>query len=165
MEDFVKRRLCFLLECSLYESKRDQAVTFTMRVLSNYASVGRDVGSHKMKTLNPRMSVRAQKLLCTEGLNYFCDNTVNEHPQPLNEMWLWLTNSAKPLTPVDIWENFNAHKLVTITKAEDKLLTTMGLRSRRKATERYLTAGITVVELDCTPAEWARKVDNNLESY
>ena len=159
MDQFIKRRLCFLLECSLNESKRDQAVTFTMRVLSNYASVGRDAGSRKIKTLNPRMSVRAQKLLSTKGLNYFCENTVNEHPQPLNEMWLWLINSAKPLTPMEVWENFKKHKMVTITKAEDKLLSTMGMRSRGEGAERYVAAGIIITELDCTPAEWASNVN------
>ena len=157
MDQFIKRRLWFLLECSLNESKRDQAVTFTMRVLSNYASVGRDAGSRKIKTLNPRMSARAQKLLYGKGLNYFCENTVNEHPQPLNEMWLWLTNSANSLTPVEVWENFKKHKMVTITKAEDKLLSTMGMRSWGEGAERYVAAGITIVELNCTPAEWASK--------
>ena len=161
MDQFIKRRLCFLLECSLNESKRDQAVTFTMRVLSNYASVGRDAGSRKIKTLNPRMSVRAQKLLFTEGLNYFCENTVNEHPQPLSEMWLWLINSTNPLTPMEVWENFKRHKLVTITKAEDKLLSTMGMRSRGEDAERYVAAGITIMELNCTPAEWASKADKD----
>lgn len=154
MEDFVKRRLCFLLECSLHESKRDQAVTFTMRVLSNYASVGRDGGSRKIKSINPRMSKRAQKLLFTEGLNYFCDNTVNEHPLPLNEMWLRLVNSSRALTPMDLWENFKQHKMVTITKDEDRLLTELGVRSQGEAKQRYSVAGIEIVELGCTPAEW-----------
>ena len=39
MHDEIKRRIEFLIEAAKYEVKKDQVVTYAMRVLSNHATI------------------------------------------------------------------------------------------------------------------------------
>ena len=49
MNDIVKRRIVFLLDAAKHENVRDNATTFTLRALSNYATIGKDAGSASIK--------------------------------------------------------------------------------------------------------------------
>ena len=59
MDDLIKRRAEFLLNEARFNAKRDQVITFTMRVLSNHATVGFDGSSFAIKQKNPRISHQA----------------------------------------------------------------------------------------------------------
>lgn len=60
MNKSVERRIRFLLDAAKNEVKRDQVVTYAMRVLSNYAAIGKDAGSIEIKKQNKRVSHQRQ---------------------------------------------------------------------------------------------------------
>lgn len=153
MDDLIKRRAEFLLNEARLNAKRDQVITFIMRVLSNHATVGSDASSFAIKKKNPRISRRA--LLRLNEVEVFTDwskDTINEHPLPLKSCWEWLLLEAKNLKVEDVWDYFNKYPMTTILKKEDKKLNAHGFRSSG-GSSRYLAVGIEIVELDISPAE------------
>jgi hypothetical protein len=61
---YILRRADFVLrEAKLKDARRDQAITYALRVISNYVTIGGDGGSSKIKLLNPRISKSAHKEL------------------------------------------------------------------------------------------------------
>ena len=95
----IKRRIQFLLDEAKYgirnkngEIIKDQVITYALRVLSNHASVGKDMSSNGIKKLNQRISEGALKRLSlVESFNQWTKITINEHPEPINTTWLWIT--------------------------------------------------------------------------
>ena len=87
-----------------------------MRVLSNHATIGRDAGSAEIKKYNKTVSQGAQKLLHSVDLTTFCKQTINEHPKPILATWEWLRENAEHLSVEEVWNEFVANKMVTITK-------------------------------------------------
>ena len=63
MDPHIERRILFLIDAAKHEEKRDQVVTYAMRVLSNHAAIGKDAGSAEIKKMNCRVSIGAEKLL------------------------------------------------------------------------------------------------------
>ena len=73
MDDFIKRRIEFVLHEARCNGVNDQSITFTMRVLSNFASVGKNGQSPIIKKLNKNMSRQAFNKL--KKANNFKTNT------------------------------------------------------------------------------------------
>lgn len=149
--DYIKRRVSFLLNEAKNNSPRDQAITYVMRVLSNYASVGFDGTSQAIKKRNCNISQASYiKLKNATSLNDWSINTINEHPVPLKFTWNWIIQNSLSLTEDVIWNHFVTNPMVTILKAEDKALNANGLRAISDVA-RYEKVGIKVIALDKIP--------------
>lgn len=131
-----------LLLLARASEKRCQGGTYLLRVLSNYVTVGKDVGSGAIKRLNPRMSVAARAVKCKLDVDAFCRATTSEHPEPLNVVWRWLVTNAQSLNAADVIEHIGNYPMVTITKAEDAILNSPRLRDIGVPDERYSEARI-----------------------
>lgn len=134
------------------KASRDQVTTYAMRVVSNYASIGKDAGSSEIKLRNRLVSVGARNLLMS-GVTAaeWTSLTINEHPMPLRETWHWIIENASDLQTVDLWQHFVNNRMVTISIEEGKFLTAMGLRSRSGGGDRYRRVGLEVCLLDDEP--------------
>ena len=60
MNDVIERRIRFLLDAAKHEIKKDQVVTYAMRVLSNHATIGKDAGNAEIKKQNKTISEGAK---------------------------------------------------------------------------------------------------------
>lgn len=150
--DAVARRLEFLLSEAKHEATRDQVITYAMRVISNYASIGKDAASSEIKLRNRTVSSKARDLLLSGvSVAEWTSRTINEHPVPLKETWLWMIGNAKSLTIGEVWHHFVQNKMVTLLLAEDHALTSMGLRSTSGGSSRYRKAGIEICTLTDDP--------------
>jgi hypothetical protein len=148
----LKRRIEFLIQEAINKSPRDQVITFCMRVISNYASIGMDAGSYKIKITNKMVSRKAEDLLKkSTSLKEWADACINEHQVPLKEIWDSLCLEGNNLLPDDVWNKFYSSKMVTITKKEDQILNSEGLRSKSKNACRYHQCGIEVIYLESSP--------------
>jgi len=94
MNDVVRRRIAFLIDAAKHENVKDHAITYTLRALSNYATIGKDGTSSPLKKINKRVSENAYKLLKKEGLEEYCKQTINEHPKSIKQIWEWLKKNA-----------------------------------------------------------------------
>lgn len=152
MTPAVRRRCEFLLlVASDPNEKRDQAVVYTMRVLSNHATIGRDALSEPIKRLNRTMSKRAFERLRTTDWQTFKSTTTNEHPKPLKQIWQWIVENAETLTVERIWQEFLDHPMITVTKEEDRAMP----KSDGDFSTRY--KGIDVINLDADPYSFRKK--------
>lgn len=151
INDILKRRLLFLIDAAKHEEKRDQAVTYTMRVLSNYAAIGKDAGSSEIKKLNRRITINAKQLLLETDINNFCKNTINEHPKPMQQTWNWLREHAFSLTYLDVWNEFQDNQMITVTKTEDQRIRQSGQNSSGDIQSRYYALSITPIMLEYPP--------------
>ena len=124
-----------------------------MRVLSNYASVGKDVSSYGLKIYNKRVSEEAKELLFSADLATYSKNTINEHSKPLKITWNWLKKKANELSVEKVWEEFKKNPIITVTREENQRITKKGLGSKGSFEERYTNLGIFVTELQQTPKE------------
>jgi hypothetical protein len=134
----VKRRLEFLLaEAQSPNPTYDQVVVYALRALSNHFSVGRDGSSGYIKLINRRMSRQAQELLlqCQDEKKW-CAKTINEHREPLSQVWSWI-RASESITIDDIADRLRDYPMVTITKEEDKKLRDLGQSSRGLPDDRY----------------------------
>lgn len=148
----LKRRIEFLIQEAINKSPRDQVISYCMRVISNYASIGVDAGSYKIKITNKIISQKAEVLLRkSTSLKEWADACINEHQVPLKEIWDSLCLEGNNLLPADVWNKFYSSKMVTITKEEDQILNSKGLRSESKNSCRYQQSGIEVVCLESSP--------------
>jgi hypothetical protein len=147
----LERRIKFLLEAACFEEKRDQVITYTMRVLSNHATIGKDAGSMEIKKRNKLMSKRALDVLESNSIIFFCKNTINEHPKPLKEIWDWLKCNCEHLDTNDVWSEFLRNPMVTITRDEDNIIKKSGQNSAGDIVSRYTELGIEVTRLELEP--------------
>jgi len=140
------RRIQWLIQEAKADDKDcDLAVTYIMRTLSNYFTVGKGSASSSYVKLHNRiMSRKALELLQDCDKEFWNKETINDHPEPLKEVWKWLM-SDQQLSVQRVAERFYRHPLVTITKDEDRLLSQIGLRARGLAIHRYENAGIEIV--------------------
>ena len=135
---YITRRAEFLLaEARSPDPARDQTVIYALRVISNFTTVGRDFQSAAIKWRNPRLSARAWALYYETSDDEWQRSTINEHPQPLSQVWEWIRENANSIDARQIIERIAEHPMITITKEEDAELTGMGFRSKGSATERY----------------------------
>ena len=72
MDKIIERRIKFLLDVAKHEDKRDQAITYVMRVVSNYATVGQDAQSASIKKINRLVTKNASEMLMTDGIEIYC---------------------------------------------------------------------------------------------
>ncbi len=153
-DDFTLRRIRFLIGEAKENAPRDQSITFTMRVLSNVATIGFDASSTQIKLMNRNVSLAASEFLseCVDGREW-SNATINEHPVPLKETWSWLCANSLSITEQEVWCHFLQNKMVTVLKEEDRSLTALGLRSSSQYGNRYIAAGIEVVLLAHSPSE------------
>ena len=154
--DLINRRIKFLLEAAKYEPKKDQAITFIMRVLSNHATVGKDASSEEVKKLNRLVSKKAKELLFSTNIKTYVKNTINEHQKPLNETWNWIKSNVDKLEVKDVWQEFKDFQMVTITKEEDLKIKASGQNSSGSFKTRYDDLGIGVVKLEKAPKDYAK---------
>jgi len=162
MEDFIKRRIEFVLQEAKCKGIRDQSITFTMRVLSNFASVGSDGQSETIKKLNKCMSKQAwNKLKDSTNFNNWLDNLINEHQMPLKQTWNWIVENSNVLDVKTIWDHFKLYPMVTVLKDENTELNLTGNRSHGTPVERYKDAKIEIVKLTHSPKDaWKNKSFN-----
>ena|ERR1051326_7758179 len=148
----ILRRVAFLLnEANCKDRFRDQTVTYAMRVVSNWCTFRRDIGSGHKKLKNRRMSRKANELFQTLDLKSNKDDqrkwrssTINEHQKPLAQIWNLIC--ANPAISSDqILSEFEKWLTVTVTKEEND-----SLRKYKDAPpiKRYRLARIEVGELD-----------------
>jgi hypothetical protein len=149
-DDFLIRRAEFVLKEALMGVRiRDQAITMTLRVLSNHFTVGKDGCSASVKKLNPWQSEKAQHLKKILPHKEFHNSTLNEHQMPLQ--WVW----EEILLSLSLGNFMSAHQLcdlikkypyVTITKNEDDALRKNSKKAKGPE-ERYALAGIRVTRI------------------
>lgn len=159
LNDVIKRRVEFLLMTSKHEDKKDQVVTYAMRVLSNYATIGKDASSAEIKKRNVYVSREASYLLGHGHIALYYKSTINEHPKPLNVMWEWLKEKNYILKVEDVWQEFLENPMVTITRQEDMLIKSSGQNAKGNLQSRYSDLGIEIIKLTKEPGEysWAAK--------
>ncbi len=119
------------------DSQRCQGGNFLLRVLSNYATIGRDASSSIIKRDNPRISKGASKLRSELTRREFEKATINEHPEPLIQVWLWIVENKTKLQPLDIVRRIYSYPMVTVTKVEDQLMNEAGFRQTGLPEERF----------------------------
>ena len=151
MNTIIKRRIQFLIDAAKDEDKKDQAISYVMRVLSNYATIGKDASSESIKKINCKVTEKAYILLKEKGIKKFCKETINEHPKPLEQTWQWLKENAHTLSVDDVWKEFCKYKMVTVTKEEDNYMKGRGLNSKGTVEQRYLN--IKIINLPKPPFE------------
>lgn len=149
VDDLILRRIRFMLQEAALCPERDQVITYAMRVVSNYSSVGKDAQSAEVTKLNTRISTNA--LNSMSDYSSFADwvkTVTNDHPEPLRQTWDWLIANSKNLTETDVWNRFCSYPMITITRVENKNIDGKGFRSKGSPMERYLAAGIKIVQLN-----------------
>ena len=154
INDVIKRRIVFLLDAAKHENVRDNSTTFTLRALSNYATIGKDAGSASIKKINRKVSENAYELLKVKGIEVYCKQTINEHPKPLSQTWEWLKENAKENLSLErVWKEFCDFPMVTVTKDEDDIIKGKGLNSKGTVEERY--SSIKIITLPKAPFEFS----------
>lgn len=151
INEILLRRSAYLIDEAKVTPKRDQSITFTMRVLSNYVSVGKDTGSSGVKLNNLMISERAFEDIFVSNKPNWLRNTINEHPEPLKQTWEWIVAECNNLRPEDVVDRFIKNPMATITKDEDAELSKRGYRSSGEQIERYAAAGIIVKKRPASP--------------
>src|SRR5436189_4746 len=98
-EDDAGRRIEFVLnEAAQDRPIRDQSVTFALRALSNFYTVGRDCQSAWLSLHSPFRSAAAharykalvQKNGKDQGELAWRAEVTNEHQDPLADVWRWM---------------------------------------------------------------------------
>ena len=147
LNNVIKRRIQFLItEANSENPTYDKSISMLMRLVSNFATIGEDGDSKKVKDKNINLSVNAKKLRDAKSFDEFHDLTINEHQLPLKDLWEWCIKEKEKLNTRDIWNKFCDYPFITITKEEDLKLNKI---KKEKLTPelRYQKAGITIVRL------------------
>ena len=152
MDTFIQRRLEFLIAEANAGERQRQDISMVMRVVSNYATLGLNAASHRIKQLNRRVSREAYELLLrAKDFDQWSKATINEHELLLAEVW----SRTPGLTPKTLWKIFVDHQLTTVTSDEDRNLPKSGERD----------AGIEVSWLEQTPREIYETLRVNNSEY
>ncbi len=137
-QSIAHRRAQFLInEARSSDPTYDQTVRYALRVISNWATVGKDCSSAEIKWLNPRVSEKALELYDAVSDEEWLKRTTNEHPEPISVVWQWICEQGDHITPEAILARAKQWPMVTVTLEEDRLLTTNGLRSSGKPEDRH----------------------------
>lgn len=156
---FIQRRLEFIRLEAIHEALRDQALTMVMRVISNYATLNKDVSSSKALRLNKNISEAAfNELVKSKTLNDWVKKVTNEHQMPLKETWKNFTDNKSKLTIEYIWRHFQKYPMTTILKTENERLDALGYHDNGMPEERYKAAKIKLIKplLKESPEDWWR---------
>lgn len=164
-EEHINRRIDYLIkEATAKDPIRDQSVTYALRVITNFFSIGEDAKSDKLRERCPFRSEKAHALRRSlerqygekEAKQKWGKLVINEHAYPLKDMWEWILGKGDDLTIQNITTQLKKWPTVVVTRCEDsKLRKRKGL----KPMERY--EGITVLKLVQETGEWKKyKIDN-----
>jgi hypothetical protein len=152
----IARRIQFLLdEAKSPNPVRDQTVTYAMRVISNFYSIDKDAGSRAVKKNCRRMSRKSLALRTSLSDEEWFKATVNEHQEPLEQVWAWIREGRPSIAQVV--NRFKQWPMVTVTREEDADLRIESARRRKHGLselepgERY--AGIEIVRR-CDDGTW-----------
>jgi hypothetical protein len=119
----VLRRAEFLLtEARSSNPIRDQSITYAMRVISNYVCVGRDLSAKSIKKRAKIMSRRAHALKLSMSEEEWFGRVINEHQEPLQNVWKWIIENNVTLKPEEILHRFAKWPMVVVSKEEDCLI-------------------------------------------
>ena len=144
-EEVIARRIQFVLaEAKCPNPVRDQTVTYAMRVISNFYSIGTDAGSRAVKIRCRKISREAMSRK-EKMPDSWWKETINEHQEPLEQVWTWICKNKDTVTIKEIADRFKQWPMVLVTREEDS-----ELRKRRDLgpVERYKEAGIEIVEVE-----------------
>ena len=97
-----------------------------------------------MKRLNTRASKAAVELHKTLNDKDWHDQTTNEHPEELKQVWTWMKEQPN-ITARDVVLRLAKYPFVTVTKTENGRLKALG-KELLAPEERYRRAGIEIVE-------------------
>ena len=154
LDEFLRRRADFILREARCGAKRDQVVTFAMRVLSNFASIRRDGQSGDIKRHNKRVSkAAALELHSASSFRDWSRSTINEHEMPLKETWDWICSDCRALRAEHLWSHFLEWPMCTVMRDEDQKLNSRDFR-RLPGKNRYQKAKISTISLPYSPKEY-----------
>ena len=91
----IYRRIDFILQEAKHRSPRDQTITYAMRVISNYCAIGKDASSKEVKLKCKRISSKALDLKKCLKEKKWLKHTINEHQEPLAQIWRWIRKNAQ----------------------------------------------------------------------
>lgn len=125
--DDIRRRVAFLIEeaSQPIPSIRDHSITYTMRTISNFYSVGRDEKS-KFISLNSRYRSKNAHALYSQLFGQdardkvrekqWLEKVTNEHQEPLDQIWRWMCAEKRNLTAEQVMERFKQWPMVVVLK-------------------------------------------------
>jgi hypothetical protein len=153
---FIERRIEIILAEACIEKTARQDIKMMMRVISNFATVGKDVGTQAIYKSNPYLSNKAKNAL--EMCNSFVEwvgtkkknlvrRVTSEHQYPLQEFWIEIRKNINNYNSESIWKMFCEYPMVSILVEEDAELRKKKYKGLSPH-ERYLEAGIEVVKLN-----------------
>jgi hypothetical protein len=156
MPHFIERRTQILLAEARAEKSARQDIKLMMRVISNVATVGKDLGSKAIYKSNPYLSKKAKYVL--EGCKSFDEwignkkkqldrKVINEHQYPLQDLWNDIRQNVDSYDPQTIWKKFIEYPMVSILVEENAELNNKKYKGLTPY-DRYLNAGIEVVKLN-----------------
>jgi hypothetical protein len=146
LEGLIYRRVDFLIKEALAGVKKpDEAISKTLRCLSNYLTVGTDGQPFRVKKLNPNMSQAAKELRDRLSLDEWHNKTTNEHQLELKVVWRYIVENASTLKPEDLCTYMRRYPYVTITDEENDVL--RRVKDYTTPEERYEMAKITTLKL------------------
>lgn len=142
-ETVALRRAAFLIEeaCSL-DPTYDQTVSSALRVISNWATVRTNGASGFIKWHNRRLSKAAWELYFRSSDEEWERGTINEHQEPISQVWQWIIENKKSVAPRDILDRMEKWPMITITKEEDAAISHSGRRFKGRPEERHLLINI-----------------------
>lgn len=166
---FIERRIQILLTEASVEKTARQDIKMIMRVISNVATIGKDVGSQTIYKSNPYLSKKAKEVLdrCISFEEWVGDNkknlvrrVTNEHQYPLQNFWEDIKQNIKNHNSESIWKKFCDYPMVTILVEEDAELKKK-IYKNLPPSERYLQAGIEVLKLKTDAYSYWRSMHLN----
>ena len=151
----IVRRIEFLIKEAQSEDEiADQAVTNTLRVVTNYLSVDCDARSRALSAKCHYRSKKAHALyLKYKKLNDqkgWLDEVTNEHLYPIKRAWTWMKNEGDKLNVRRVKSRLKKWPVVVVTKEENKRLRD---DPDKGPDQRYLDAGIKVLK-EIKPEVW-----------
>jgi hypothetical protein len=150
-ESVARRRIQLLLdEAKCNNPCPDQTIKMAMRVISNFFSCGGDVSSSEAKEKCCRISKEALRIRQSDP--DWKKKTINEHQEPLDDIWQWILRERNSISVEDVANRFRSWPMVVVTSCEDKHLRDE-LKKRGKQVpcdpiQRYQQAGIKVLAFD-----------------
>ena len=134
---FLTRRADFIIQEAKAGIKRDQAVTYALRVMSNVLTVDGDYGSAAIKRRQTNVSQGVINQIKTKSWkDKWYEETINEHQLPFEVIWEAICENSEDWTSERLIELLREHPMVTVTKAEDANLRSID-RDLRKSGEPF----------------------------
>ena len=137
-EKMALRRAKFVIEEARCDQPvYDQTVTAALRVISNWATVGRNGSSAAIKWLNPRLSEAAWELYHSVTDAEWQQGTINEHPEPISQVWLWILREKESIDPQAVLHRMQQWPMITVTRQEDAAISQSGNRAQGDPEARH----------------------------